>query len=144
MTRNLVCHIHILNPRDAFNRSQSSDRVTGCRRPKEVPENPIVSREPIDESTSDDASNFEPRLFVGGDGAAKEINVLDNAKCLASCEFGEGVEDGSGTQRKPDERDGTHADVAMDKGVSEYKTCGFGSIQSVGPRTIRERRQERE
>lgn len=102
MTSNLIRHIHILHPRDPLDRSQPSNGIPRRRRPKQVPQHPVVPGKSIDEPTSNDAPDLEPGLLVGRDGTAKDVDVLDDAVRFAAGEFGEGVEDCSGAEGETD------------------------------------------
>lgn len=139
MPSDLIRDINVLQPRNPFNRSQPSDRVSRRRRSKQVPQHPIVSREPIDEPPSNDASNLEPGLLVGGDGSSEEIDVLNDSVGFRSSEFDEGVVDCSSSEGETDEGDGSNSDVTVDERVGENETCCFGSIESVGPRAGKRR-----
>jgi hypothetical protein len=134
----LVRDVDVLQPRDPLHRSQPSDCIPSRRRSEEIAQNPVVPREPVNESTGDDAPDLEPGLLVGSDGPSEEIDVLDDPVGLRSSEFDEGVIDGSGSEREADERNGTDSDVAINEGVGEDETGGLGAVESVRPGAERE------
>jgi len=131
MPSDLIRDIHVLQPRNPFNRSQPSDRISRRRGPKQVPQHPIIPREPVHKPPSDDAPNFEPGLLVGGYGSSEEINVLNDSVGFGSSEFDESVVDCSSSEGETDEGDGTDSDVSVDESVGEDETCCFGSVESV-------------
>jgi len=139
MPSNLVRNIHIFQPRDVFNRSQTCNSPnTTSRRSEKIIQYPIIPRKRIDISPRDHRSRFAPVGLGHGQSGPKQEHILHNPKCLLTSEFEKGVKDDAGTQRETDEGDGSYSKMALNQDFSEDFASRFGTIESVTPWVVNE------
>ena len=132
MPRNLIRHIHILQPLNPRHRSQPRYRPhTSTRRPEQIIQHPIVPRESINEPPGDHTTRGEPVPLGRGDGGAEEEDVLYDSVGFLFCQFEQGVEYDAGAEGEAYEGDGAHAEAALEENVGEDGACCCCSVERV-------------
>ena len=93
MARDLVRHVHVLEPRNVFDRPQARDGVQAAAGGAEqVVEHPVVPRVPVDEPARDDRARLEPGRERRRHCRTQEEDVLDDAVRASLREVEERVE----------------------------------------------------
>lgn len=131
--------VDVLNSGDVVDWSEARDTADAAAGgAEEVAEDPVVACVAVYEAAADDRDGFGVFVFFDDDGAAEDVDVLNEAEGAPALEFAETGEDDAGAEGVADEGDGTYAEVAVDEGVGEDEAGGVGAVEGNGPGVVEE------
>lgn len=131
--------VNVLDSGDVVDWGEAGDAADAAAGGAEqVAEDPVVARVSVYEAAADGGHGFGVFVFFDDDGAAEDVDVLDEAEGAPALEFAEAGEDDAGAEGVADEGDGPHAEVAVDEGVGKNEAGGVGAVERDGPRVVEE------
>jgi len=137
VSRDLIRHVHVLQPWYTFHRSEASDCIeTTTRSTEQIVQKPVAPRVSVDEPTRYHGSNLSPCPCRSGDRCTQDEYVLHDAVGFPLGKFEQSVEDNSRTERETDERDRSNSQMSLNQNVGEDSTGCLRPVKSIRPRVI--------
>ena len=137
MSRDLIGDVNVFQTRDILHWMQPRDgpNAATCRA-EEVVQNPVIARKSVYEAARDDGPDLEPRLLRRCQRGTQQNDILHNAICFLLRELQHSIKDDARSEREPNKRDRSDAQVALHENVSQHTASRFGAIKGVTPRIV--------
>ena len=137
MPRNLIRHIHILDPWNVLHGPQPSHSPhTPTRRPKQVIQHPIIPCKRIHEPPRNNRPDLAPGPCRHRQGRSKQKHILHDPKRFLLRKLMQRVKYHSCSEGEPNQCNGPYTKVALDQDFSQNTPRSTGTVECVAPRVI--------